>query len=168
MKQRNKSTLILNILLCTVSVVIIIYTVLVAGLKPCPMCLIQQACVILVLIISLVMLFIGRFTTINFILRIILIIVVCTGMYVAGDQTYLQYFATVPAIDSSTCSAVSNPFIINTTKALVGSVESCSEMNETISGLSMAVYSLLFFMLLLVINLAGIISIISKGSRDKC
>jgi disulfide bond formation protein DsbB len=170
MKQINKSTLLINVFLCTISALTIIYTMLILGWKPCPMCLIQQACVLAILFISILTLATGKTYFLNVLLRIIILIVICAGIYVAGEQTYLQYFATIPtpAIDIPSCDAVSNTFIINTTKSIVGSVESCTEIAETISGFSMAVYSLLFFIFLLLVNIKGFFSIISKGKKSTC
>ena len=170
MKQINKSTLLINIFLCALSAFTIAYTMLILGWKPCPMCLIQQACVLTILFISILTLATGKTYNLNVLLRVIILIVICTGIYVAGEQTYLQYFASTPppSIDTSSCNAVENTFVINTTKAIVGSVESCSEITETISGMSMAVYSLFFFIFLLLVNIKGFFSIISKGKQSTC
>ena len=73
-------------------------------------------------------------------------------MYVAADQVHLQYFSPTQIVDAPTCSEVVNPFLIQATKTITGTVKSCSELNETIAGLSLAVYSLVFFILLLAIN----------------
>ena len=170
MKQINKSTLIINVFLCVISVFAIIYTILALGWKPCPMCLIQQACVLAILLISILALSTGKIYYVNILLRVVILIVICTGIYVAGEQTYLQYFASAPppTIDTSSCDAVKNTFVINATTAIVGSVKSCSEITETISGISMAVYSLFFFIFLLLVNIKGFFSIISKGKQGTC
>ena len=170
MKQMNKSTLLINVVLCAISIFTITYTMLVLGWKPCPMCLIQQACVLAILLISILTLAMGKTHSLNVLLRVIILIVICTGVYVAGEQTYLQYFASIPppAIDTSSCNAVENTFVINATKAIVGSVKSCSDITETISGISMALYSLFFFIFLLLVNIKGFFSIISKGKQCTC
>jgi disulfide bond formation protein DsbB len=170
MKQINKSTLLINVGLCTTSIFTIIYTMLILGWKPCPMCLIQQACVLAILLISILTLATGKTYNLNVLLRVIILIVICGGVYVAGEQTYLQYFAPTipPAIDTSSCNAVENTFVINATKAIVGSVKSCSEITEPISGISMAVYSQFFFIFLLLVNIKGFFSIISKGKQSIC
>ena len=88
------------------------------------------------------------------ILRVMIIITIAYGIYVAADQVHLQYFSTPTPVAApiTSCSDTMNPFLIQATKSITGTVKSCSELNETVGGLSLAVYSLAFFIFLLAVN----------------
>ncbi|XSZ47175.1 disulfide bond formation protein B [Francisella noatunensis] len=78
--------------------------------------------------------------------------IIVVGCYIAADQAYLQYFSSTISDDPTGCGAISNPFLIDATKSLTGTVSSCTSIAQDISGVSLAVYSLIFFICLLVIN----------------
>jgi disulfide bond formation protein DsbB len=95
--------------------------------------------------------------TFSLFIRVIIIAIIVLGLYIAADQVYLQYFANItpPTTNIASCGGIDNPFLLSVTKSVTGSVESCSEISEQISGYSLAVYSLIFFICLLVINCIG-------------
>ena len=152
MKNFNNIIFPLNALISAISMVVIAFTVFILDWKPCPMCLLQQLCILIIFTISLLGWIKNQPQSLNLIIRIVTLITIIFGAYVAADQTYIQYFQTIPTIDSSSCSAVVNPFLIKATKAITATVESCSDINEQISGISLAVYSFILFLCLLAIN----------------
>ncbi|AJC48235.1 disulfide bond formation protein B [Allofrancisella guangzhouensis] len=157
-----------NILLCAVAIIIIAFSVFVLNWKPCPMCLLQQCSVAAIAVFSTLGWIKRKLPIFSLVIRIIIFIVIIIGLYLAADQTYIQYFATnIPSYDSS-CSELSNNFIIQATKVFTGTIESCSDTSKEISGISLAVYSLMFFTSLLIINTISFFIILFKKVENKC
>lgn len=141
-----------NALLCFVALCVVAYTVFVLNWKPCPMCLLQQLCVFCIMLISLIGWLKNKPKSFALSIELITIIIIIFGAYVAADQTYIQYFSSAQVSTSGTCGGMSTPLLIDVTKSITGTVENCADTYEKISGLSLAVYSLIFFIFLLVIN----------------
>lgn len=152
MKNVNSYIFPINTIVCILILFIVAFTVIALGWKPCPMCLLQQLSVLCILVFSILGWIKKSPKSFSIIIRIIILIIIIFGMYLAADQIYLQYFANTPTTNVASCGGIDNPFLLNVTKSITGSVESCSEISESISGYSLAVYSLLFFTGLLIIN----------------
>ena len=165
MKKLNNLIFPFNTIVCALAIPAIIFIVFVLKWLPCPMCLLQQLCILTTLVLSLFCWINHKRQFLTIILRVVLIITIAYGIYVAGSQVHLQYFSTPATVAS--CSDTMNPFLIQATNALTGTVKSCSELNETVAGLSLAVYSLAFFIFLLVINSISLFINLFKRSKAK-
>lgn len=159
MKKFNNFVFPFNTIFCGLAIPAIIFIVFVLKWLPCPMCLLQQFFIFVIMLLSLFCWIKKTPQYLIILTQMLMIITILSGVYVAADQVHLQYFSTVaPAttpLDNTTCLEVTSPFLIKTTQEITGTVKSCSEINvnETISGLSLAVYSLGFFIFLLALNL---------------
>ncbi|WP_150467873.1 disulfide bond formation protein B [Francisella sp. SYW-9] len=157
MKKLDSYIFPINTIVCIITLCAVIFTMAILGWKPCPMCLLQQFSVLCVLVFSILGWIKKSPKIFSLIIRAIIIAIIILGLYIAADQVYLQYFAntTPPTTNIASCGGIDNPFLLSVTKSVTGSVESCSEISEQISGYSLAVYSLIFFICLLVINCIG-------------
>ena len=166
MKNFNNLIFPFNTIICAVSIAAIIFTVTILAWKPCVMCLLQQLSVLIIFTVSLLGWIKSNPVSLNNLIRTVIIIAIIFGAYVAADQTYIQYFQTIPTVDSSSCGAITDPFLIQATKSITGSVESCTDITEEISGISLAIYSFVFFICLLVINTVSFFIHLFKKSKD--
>jgi len=142
-----------NALMCLLALSFALYTVVVLGWKPCPMCLMQQLCVLLIFLLGIFGWFKKNSFKIFTGLLVFTVIISIVGMYVAADQVYIQYFPQPASISSSnSCGGIDSPFLLDATKSITGSIESCKDIKEKISGVSLAVYSLTFFISIFVLN----------------
>ncbi|AHB98934.1 disulfide bond formation protein B [Francisella orientalis] len=141
-----------NTVICFIALAAVVFTIIGLGWKPCPMCLIQQLCVLCTMIFSILGLIKNSSKGFSTIVQTAIILIIIIGCYIAADQAYLQYFSSTISDDPTSCGAISNPFLIDATKSLTGTVSSCTSIAEEISGVSLAVYSLIFLICLLVIN----------------
>ncbi|MED7788178.1 disulfide bond formation protein B [Francisella sp. 19X1-34] len=158
MKNLDNYIFPINTIICILTLCAVVFTMTDLGWKPCPMCLLQQLSVLCILVVSILGIIKKSPKIFSLIIRAIIILVVILGLYIAADQVYLQYFANTPpptTTNIASCGGIDNPFLLSVTKSVTGSVESCSEISEQISGYSLAVYSLIFFICLLVINCIG-------------
>ena len=152
MKKLGIYILIFNTLVCFIALGIVIYTISILDWKPCPLCLIQQLCVFCIMVLSLLALAIKNFKRFSTIIQLVTIIVIVLGAYIAANQAYMQYFLTNISSNNIVCGAVSNKFLLDATKSITGTINSCTDISEQISNVSLAVYSFIFFISLLVIN----------------
>lgn len=152
MKNIDRYILPINTIVCILTLCAVVFTMTILGWKPCPMCLLQQLSILCILAFSIFGWVKKSPKSFSVVIRVIILIIIILGMYIAADQIYLQYFASAPATPVTSCGGINNPFLLDVTKSITGSVESCSEISEKISGYSLAVYSFLFFSFLLVIN----------------
>ncbi|MDE5041483.1 disulfide bond formation protein B, partial [Francisella tularensis subsp. holarctica] len=83
-----------NTLACFVALGVVIFTISVLDWKPGPMCLLQQLCVLSIMLLSLLVLATNKFKSFSTLLQLITLIVIATGAYLAADQVYLQYVLT--------------------------------------------------------------------------
>ena len=165
--KNNSSMFALNLTVCFIVLVIAFYFVFYLDWVPCPMCLIQQFCFVGVFVISLFAWLTRKSLPSAFsnLLKIITIVIIIVGVYVAANQVYLQYFE--PSSVAKSCDAA-GAFAINAAKLLTGTVHSCSDTSEKIYGFSLASYSLVIFVFLLVINALCFLQLIVKGKCQKC
>ncbi|APC92299.1 MULTISPECIES: disulfide bond formation protein B [Francisella] len=152
MKKLGNYIFILNTLVCLVALGIVFFTITVLDWKPCPMCLLQQLCVFCIMILSLSALAIKNFNSFSTVIQLATIILIVLGAYIAADQAYMQYFLTDTTNNNASCEAISNAFLLDATKSITGTINSCTDISEKISGISLAVYSFIFFVSLLIIN----------------
>ncbi|AJI63112.1 disulfide bond formation protein B [Francisella tularensis] len=152
MKKLSNCIFIFNTLACFVALGVVIFTISVLDWKPCPMCLLQQLCVLSIMLLSLLVLATKKFKSFSTLLQLITIIVIATGAYIAADQVYLQYFLTDTSNNNAACGAINNKFLLDATKSITGTINSCTDISEKISGVSLTVYSFIFFISLLIIN----------------
>ena len=118
----------------------------IVGLAPCALCIIQRG----LMIALLVLFFRGIFTQISQqrLLNIIIFITAILGVFVAGRQTYLQYWAPADVISCGpSLSFVWN--YLSWTESLMylfNGAGSCSEVQWQLMGISMPAWVLLFFL----------------------
>jgi disulfide bond formation protein DsbB len=156
MKKLDSYIFPINTIVCALTLCAIVLTMTILGWKPCPMCLLQQFSVLCIFILSTLGWIKKSPRTFSLIIRIIIIAIIIMGLYIAADQVHLQYFTNAPTTTNiGSCGGIDNPFLLDVTKSVTGSVESCSEISEQISGYSLAVYSLIFFICLLMVNCIG-------------
>ncbi|AIT09441.1 dihydrofolate synthase [Candidatus Francisella endociliophora] len=151
-----------NALVCLTGIFLVAYTMTILGWKPCPMCLLQQLCVLCIFILSILGWIKKSSKNFSIIVNIVIIAIIILGIYVAADQVYIQYFQTVTTTAPGTCGGIDNPFLLDATKSITGTVESCTDITEKISGVSLAVYSLIFFISMLIINCISLLIRILK------
>ena len=152
MKNIDRYIFPINTIVCILTLCAVVFTMAILGRKPCPMCLLQQLSVLCILVLSVLGWIKKPPKTFSLAIQIIILVIILLAMYMTGDQIYLQYFNTPPTTNIASCGGIDNPFLLNVTKSITGSVESCSDISEEISGYSLAVYSFLFFSCLFVIN----------------
>ncbi|KEI35267.1 periplasmic thiol:disulfide oxidoreductase DsbB, required for DsbA reoxidation [Francisella sp. W12-1067] len=162
MKRCDNLIFPINTLVCALAIITTVFTIIVLNWKPCPMCLLQQLSVITVAIFSILGWVKKKLVIFSLIIRIIIFAVIIAGLYVAAYQTYIQYFSINASTYDSSCGMLDNTLIIQATKAFTGAVENCSDISEEISGISLAVYSLMFFTSLLIINAISFFMILFK------
>jgi len=128
---------------------------------PCPLCLLQQFCVVAILILALFAALIKKPKFIAKIFTTIIVIVSLLGLGTATKQIHLQYYSasstTVVANKMAGCDAISNHLLLDMTKSMTGSIQSCSSTEEQISGITLACYSLVFFIFMSLINIIFLI-----------
>ncbi|AEI35539.1 Periplasmic thiol:disulfide oxidoreductase DsbB, required for DsbA reoxidation [Francisella salina] len=147
-----RNIFLFNTFVCLIALAVVMITIFGLNWKPCPMCLIQQLCVICIMIFSILGLIKNSSKGFSSIVLIVIVLITIVGCYIAADQAYLQYFSSTISNDPTDCGVISNPLLIDATKSLTGTVSSCTSISEEISGVSLAVYSLIFFICLLGIN----------------
>ena len=153
MKKLANSIFTLNIFICISAVVVIASTMIFLGWKPCPMCLLQQLCIVIILFFSILGFIKKNPTSFANIIKLFIILTIVGGAYIAGDQVYIQYFPAFPVEGTAASCDISNPFLIQATKSITGSVQSCTSISEEkVTGVSLAVYSLVFFVFMFIIN----------------
>ena len=146
-----------NLIISTLGIVFIIFSLLILKLKPCPLCLMQQFCLVGIFLISVIGLLFAKKKIFIKSLITLSILISILGIGIAGKQVHLQYFpATVitKAVENTNgCDAVSNQFVLDLSKSLTGSVESCSNKDEEVSGITLAGYSFIFFSFISLLNI---------------
>lgn len=162
MKKLTKYTFALNTLICLLGVCIIIFTVFILGWKPCPMCLLQQLCIVCILMFSILGGIKKEPQSFSLAIHAVIIAIILLGVYIATKQVYIQYFPSTSTATPGSCGGIDNPFLLDATKSITGTVESCTDIAEKISGVSLAVYSLIFFLGLLVFNCLSLLIKIFK------
>ncbi|MFC4893013.1 disulfide bond formation protein B [Pseudofrancisella aestuarii] len=151
-----------NVIICTFVELIVICLALTLNLTPCPLCILQQLCLIGILALSIVGLF--KFKKYWFITLTIVLILSILGIYFSGAQVYLQYFS--PSKNIAACDTVTNSFIIDAVTSVSGSTSSCSATLEEIPGLSLASYSLIVFILISCLNIVSFLRKIFNNSKE--
>lgn len=152
-----------NTLVCALGLCIIAYTTIILGWKPCPMCLLQQFCVLVIFVLGVIGWLKISSSKISVCLIALTLVVIIFGTYVAADQVYIQYFQQPIATSNvNSCGGIDNPFLLDATKSITGSVESCTDIKEKITGVSLAVYSLTFFIFMLITNGTSLITKLFK------
>ena len=165
MKNLFSSVFPINTVVCFLALTTIIYSMVVLHYKPCPMCILQQFSLLMVFVFSVLAWVTNKKRFLQILWGVIIIMIIIAGLYIAVEQVFMQHAKTVAtSIDIAPgCDAVSNPYVLSATKSIVGSIESCSDISDTIAGVSLAMYSLIFFTGLLVLNsIYFIINLIKK------
>ncbi|WHN66391.1 disulfide bond formation protein B [Cysteiniphilum sp. QT6929] len=120
------------------------------GLKPCPMCLLQQFAILLISILSLVALIhkpkIKGVRIYSFILGIIALL----GALVALKQVWMQINPSeyIGSCEAGVDSLFQNLPFLDFLKSLFTSGPDCSQVDWQLFGLSMASYSFIIFIVL--------------------
>ena len=147
----------INTTLCLIVVATVSILLLVSEWIPCPLCLLQQFCVVIILTLSLTGIFIKKPKYVAKILLAITVLISLIGTGLAAKQIHLQYYpttqTTVSANKMSGCDAITNTLLIDMTKSIAGSIQSCSSTEEKISGVTLACYSFAFFIFTSLINI---------------
>lgn len=163
MKKIVDSVLPLNILICIGAIITILYTMVFLGWKPCPMCLLQQLCVFIILVFSILGHTKKNPKSFSLIVKLAIILTIIGGIYIAGDQVYIQYFPAFPVEGVAASCDITNPFLTQISKSISGSVQSCTLISEEVTGVSLAVYSLGFFIFMFFMNIFALfINILKK------
>ena len=165
MKKLGNYIFIFNALACFVALIVVIFTISVLDWKPCPMCLLQQLCVFCIMILSSSALAIKNFKSFSTLIQITTIIVITIGAYIAAYQTYMQYFLTDTSTNNAGCEAINNKFLLDATRSITGTINSCTDISEKISGVSLAIYSFIFFISLLIINCVNFLGSVHKKTK---
>lgn len=138
----------------------------VVGLQPCPMCIVQRYCLILITLIA----FAGALTpsrNIHAVAFALVGLTACGGAFVAGRQSWLQWYP--PEI--ATCGRdfygmlQQLPLSRAIPQIFAGSGD-CSRVDWTFLGASIANWSFLCFTLLIVVSSGWLVSLY-KRSRKK-
>lgn len=124
-----------------------------AGLEPCPLCLMQRLCVFLLAICFLVGLWTSRIRHAKFIV-FLEILFAMAGFFFAARQLWLQ---GLPPGSTTTCMPGLSILIDyfswhDVLKALLWGTGDCAEVTWHLWGLSMAAWSLLYFVTMMVLN----------------
>jgi disulfide bond formation protein DsbB len=163
MKKIAGLILPINILICICAIAMIVFMIVFLDFKPCPMCLLQQLCVIIILFFSILGVIKKSPSSFSTVVKIFVILAILYGVYVAADQVYIQYFQVIPVQGTITSCDISSPFLIQATKSITGSVQSCTSISEEVKGVSLAIYSLVFFIFMLFINVSALfVNILKK------
>ena len=165
MKRIFNYPFFINTLISTAVIIGIVFILFVEKWDPCPMCIIQQLCVITIFSSS----FFGLLKTkkgklLSLTLICIILLASVIGIYVSTSQIWLQYF-TNPAVSSDSCTSFS-PTFESITESLTGGVQSCSSTEETIMGMTLAVYSAMTFSLLILLNIIFFVKETFRKKQD--
>lgn len=130
-----------------------LYFQYVKDLQPCPLCLMQRACVLLLIVTSLIAVFFGNKEK-RFIFSLQCILVLC-GIYFAARQLWLQ---SLPASEVASCLPGLDILVRyfpwqDILHALLFGAADCGEVTWRWWGISMANWAMMYFLF------AGVISI---------
>lgn len=148
----------LNTLLCCCAIVGMLFTVFALDWIPCPMCLVQQGCIIGILLLSIIGWTQKNHKISSSVILSFTILLVLVGGFIAADQTYIQYFPGAAVTTTTTptgnvsCGVVTSSLLIDAAQTITGTVKNCAEISDTVYGVSLAIYSFIFFVFLFLIN----------------
>ncbi|WP_116964158.1 disulfide bond formation protein B [Fastidiosibacter lacustris] len=119
------------------------------GLKPCPMCLLQQFAILLLTVVSLIALLHRPQTTGVRIYSFIIGIISLLGALIALKQVWMQWHPSkyIGSCEAGVDSLFQNLPLLNFVKALFTSGPDCSQIDWQLFGLSMAAYSFMIFII---------------------
>lgn len=125
----------------------------VKNMEPCPLCIMQRVCVMLLLMFGMMSLFWG-FAKCGRVTSILQITIGCAGVFFAGRQLWLQ---SLPADQTPSCLPGLD-ILINyfpwqdILHALFWGSGDCAEISWSWLGLSMPAWSALYFVFMIVAN----------------
>jgi len=147
---------LITLLTCTTLLVMAYYIEIALGIVPCPLCMLQRICFILIAMISLVALIhMPRNPGARRIYGIVNIFFASFGSMLAIRQLWLQHSpekaaqACVPGIRYIMQTL---PFA-DALKVIFSGTAECARVTWTLLGMSMAVWSLLFFVCIVILML---------------
>jgi len=138
-----------QMLLFTVSILVMLasfYLQYVKGLQPCPLCVMQRLCVMLVLLVSLMGMLI-KLVQVRHILIVLQIIIAVAGLYFSCRQLWLQ---SLPADQLPACLPGLDVLLRHfpwrdVVQAMIWGAADCGEITWQWLGLTMPGWSLLYF-----------------------
>lgn len=164
MKKLTRSTLQLSIVILTLVVLLAsFYLQYGKGFEPCPLCLMQRLCIILILAFGLINLY--RKSTRSQALIVTQYILALLGLYFAARQVWLL---SLPNGEMPACLPGLSVLIHyfpwhETVRALVWGSGNCTEIRWTWLGLSIPSWSIVYFVC---IAIATVIAYFKKPNED--
>lgn len=129
------------------------------GVIPCPLCSLQRLAFITLGVVFLMGIILAPIYVARLFIHVISIVVAGTGIFLAGRQIWLQHF---PSVAGNECGVSMQymlevlPFNEAMTKILAGSAE-CTQRGWEFLSLNMAEWSLVCFIVFLIVGLAQLI-----------
>ncbi|MFZ9035748.1 MAG: disulfide bond formation protein B [Francisellaceae bacterium] len=138
---------ILSFLGCMALIAAILYFVFIEHLNPCPLCILQQFCLLLLTLITLVALIFNPKKIGVYVFSLLLVCIAGAASFLAMKQLWMQAY---PQEYVGSCSAGVNTLFHNLPfldflKLLFQGSGDCSVVEWSLWGLSMAGWSLIFF-----------------------
>ena len=138
------------------------------GLQPCPMCIGQRVCMIVIVVLSflaLIFLLSRRLKFLVIILGFLLLIIISLGLYMAVRQVYLQ---SLPPGEAPVCGPGLNYLVKvlpwqKVAMTILHGTGECAEVSWRFLSLSIAGWSAVVFGVLWILNLLGIIRAFRNG-----
>ncbi|MCF6775943.1 disulfide bond formation protein B [Thiotrichales bacterium 19X7-9] len=144
----------ISFLIAVFAVVFAVYFQITDHLSPCPLCIMQRIAYLLIAIFSLIALIHAPITEkANLTYLVLLILSTAFGLYIAIRQVYLEYF---PSADSHGCGVgigylfYNMPFKDFLLLMFNGSGD-CGALTWQFLGLSMAFWSMIVFLILMIL-----------------
>ncbi|WP_395946117.1 disulfide bond formation protein B [Caedibacter taeniospiralis] len=124
------------------------------GLKPCPMCLLQQFAILLITVLALIALIHKPHTTGVRIYSFVIGVVALLGALIALKQVWMQIHASqyTGSCKAGIDSLFQNLPFLDFLKSLFMSGPDCSQVDWQLFGLSMAAYNFIVFSTLCVLH----------------
>ncbi|MCF6765721.1 disulfide bond formation protein B [Thiotrichales bacterium 19S3-7] len=169
-KGKIRAFYLICFIIATASIVSAIYFQLAKNLIPCPLCIMQRIAYLFVAILSLIALLQAPISKkANLIYLILLILSTAFGLYIAIRQVYLEYY---PSTEAHGCGVgigylfYNMPFKDFLLLMFNGSGD-CSTVSWTFLKLSMAFWSMIVFLVLMILYFLGAMHHISRFKKTK-
>ena len=139
----------------------------VVGLQPCPMCVVQRYCYVLVALFALAGALSGS-RKVHIFIYIALLLFSAAGLFVAARQTWLQWYP--PAVAScgrDFYGMIEQMPLSRAIPQIFSGSGDCSTVDWTFLGGSIANWSILCFMALIIVSAAWLISLFKNRDRQR-
>lgn len=138
-----------------VIILAILFFMFVMQLKPCPMCILQQATIYIITLITLIALIRPLKWKAQVFFQALIIIFAGIGLYVSSHQIWMQWHPEqyVGACQADVSVLFNNLPFLEFLRALFAGTPDCSQVDWSLFGLSMAAYSTLYFTFLTLLHI---------------